>query len=76
MASMISGRSQAKLLVIYNRQVFKTAYATLDCQDNPLKRAFELLPSGWCFRAPVLRTKRLYISFIPGTIDMLLGCIP
>lgn len=53
MASKISGRSQCKLLVIYNWQVLRRANAVLD----PLQMEFELLLLGHHFRAPVCRTK-------------------
>jgi len=32
---------------------------------------FELMPSGWCFKALMLKTKRSGNSFIPKAIRML-----
>lgn len=62
--SEIPGRSQAKLVVIYYKEVLRRANAVLDCQDQSLQREFARLPSGHRFRAAVCRTKRLHVSFM------------
>lgn len=64
MASKVSGRSQAKLSVIYNRQILKRASAILDRHEHPLQK--EVMPSDHHVRAPVWRTKRLHATFIPN----------
>lgn len=73
LASKISGRSQAQLTDLYNRQVFRRASSLLECQDHPLHAEFKLLPSGRQLRVPVMRTKRYKVSFIPTAIKLLNG---
>jgi len=72
-AGKISGSQQAGTMSIYTRQVLRKANAILHCSNHPLLNKFELLPSGRRFRAPIRRTKRLQVSFIPTAIYLLNG---
>ena len=72
-AGKISGSQQAGTMSIYTRQVLREAKDILHCPNRPLLNKFELLPSGRRFRAPIRRTKRLQVSFIPTAIYLLNG---
>ncbi len=70
-ASKISGRTQAQLTDLYNKQVFRKDYFPSGVPRSSPSDRVELLPSSRCFKVPVMRTKRDKVSFVPATIYML-----